>query len=31
MILYDFCLSSAQFGYIIVYIQKDESCVQVAD
>jgi hypothetical protein len=31
MILYDFCLSPAQFCYIIVYIRKVESCVQVAD
>jgi hypothetical protein len=31
MILYDFCLSPAQFCYIIVYIRKAESRVQIAD
>jgi hypothetical protein len=31
MILYDFCLSLAQFCYIIVYIRKVEICVQIAD
>jgi hypothetical protein len=31
MILYDFCLSLAQFYYIIVYLRKVESCVQIAD
>jgi hypothetical protein len=29
-ILYDFCLLPAQFCYIIVYIRKVESCVQIA-
>jgi hypothetical protein len=31
MTLYDFCLSPAQFCYIIVYIRKVERCVQIAD
>jgi hypothetical protein len=31
MILYDFCLLLAQFCYIIVYIWKVESHVQIAD
>jgi hypothetical protein len=31
MILYDFCLFTAQFYYIIVYIRKVESYVQIAD
>jgi hypothetical protein len=31
MLLYHFCLSSAQFHYIIVYIRKVESYMQVAD
>jgi hypothetical protein len=31
MILYDFCLSPAQFCYIIVHIQKVESSVQIVD
>jgi hypothetical protein len=31
IILYDFCLLSAQFCYIILYRRKAESCVQVAD
>jgi hypothetical protein len=31
MILYDFCLSPESFCYIIVYIRKVESCVQVAE
>jgi hypothetical protein len=31
MSLYDFCLSPAQFCYIIVYIWKTESRVQIAD
>jgi hypothetical protein len=31
MILYDFCLLPAQFYYIIVYIWKVESRVQIAD
>jgi hypothetical protein len=31
MILYDFCLFSAQFCYIIIYIRKVESYVQIAD
>jgi hypothetical protein len=31
MILYDFCLLTALFCYIIVYIWKVESCVQIAD
>jgi hypothetical protein len=31
MILYDFCLSPAQFCYIIAYIGKMESRVQIAD
>jgi hypothetical protein len=31
MILYDFCFLSAQFRYIIVYIRKIESRVQIAD
>jgi hypothetical protein len=31
MILYDFCLSLAQLCYIIVYIWKAESHVQIAD
>jgi hypothetical protein len=31
MILYDLCLSPAQFCYIIVYIRKVESCVQAVD
>jgi hypothetical protein len=31
MILYDFYLLPAQFYYIIVYIGKVESCVQIAD
>jgi hypothetical protein len=31
MIPYDFCLFPAQFCYIIVYIRKVKSCVQIAD
>jgi hypothetical protein len=31
MIPYDFCLFPAQFCYIIVYIWKVKSCVQIAD
>jgi hypothetical protein len=31
MILYDFCLSPAQFCHIIVYTPKVESCVQITD
>jgi hypothetical protein len=31
MILYDFCMLPAQFCYIILYIQKVESCVQITD
>jgi hypothetical protein len=31
MILYDFCLLSAQFHYIMIYIQKVESCMQIVD
>jgi hypothetical protein len=31
MILYDLCLLPAQFSYIIVYIWKVESRVQIAD
>jgi hypothetical protein len=31
MILYDFCLSYAQFCYIIVYIRKVESRAKIAD
>jgi hypothetical protein len=31
MILYDFCLLPAQFYYIIVYIGKVESHVQIVD
>jgi hypothetical protein len=31
MILYDFCLSAAQFCYLIVYKRKVESRVQIAD
>jgi hypothetical protein len=31
MILYDFCLSPEQFCYIIIYIEKVESCVQIVD
>jgi hypothetical protein len=31
IILYDFCLSPAQFCYIIVLVRKDESRVQHAD
>jgi hypothetical protein len=31
MILYDLCLLSAQFCYIIIYIRKVESRVQIAD
>jgi hypothetical protein len=31
MILYDFCLLPAQFSYIIIYIWKAESHVQIAD
>jgi hypothetical protein len=31
MILYDFYLLPAQFRYIIVYIRKVESRVQIAD
>jgi hypothetical protein len=31
LILYDFCLLPAQFCLIIMYIQKDESCVQILD
>jgi hypothetical protein len=31
MILYDFCLLPAQFCYIIVYIRKLESRVQITD
>jgi hypothetical protein len=31
VILYDFCLLPAQFYYIIVYIQKVESRVQIVD
>jgi hypothetical protein len=31
MILYDFCLSPAQFYYIIVYERKVEIRVQIAD
>jgi hypothetical protein len=29
--LYDVCLSPAQFRYVILYIQKIESRVQIAD
>jgi hypothetical protein len=31
MILYDFCLLPAQFYYMIVYVRKVESHVQIAD
>jgi hypothetical protein len=31
MILYDFCLTSAQFTYRIVHIWKVEISVQIAD
>jgi hypothetical protein len=31
MILYDFCMFLAEFSYIIVYIGKVESRVQIAD
>jgi hypothetical protein len=31
MILYDFYLLAAQFCYVIVYMRKDESPVQIAD
>jgi hypothetical protein len=31
VILYDFCWLPAQFCYIIVYVRKVESCVQIAD
>jgi hypothetical protein len=31
MILYNFCLSPAQFCNIIVYIWKVKSCLQIAD
>jgi hypothetical protein len=31
MILYDFCLSPAQFYCAVVYIWKVENCVQIAD
>jgi hypothetical protein len=31
MILYDFCLLPARFCYIIAYIQKVESRMQIAD
>jgi hypothetical protein len=31
MILYDFCVLPAQFCYIIVYIWKVESCVEIVD
>jgi hypothetical protein len=31
MILYDFCLSPAQFCYVVIYIRKVQSCVQLAD
>jgi hypothetical protein len=31
MNLYDFCLFPSQLCYIIVYIWKVESCVQIAD
>jgi hypothetical protein len=31
MILYDFCMLAAQFCYVIVYIRKVESRVQIAD
>jgi hypothetical protein len=31
MILYEFCLSQAQFCYIIIYIEKVESCMQITD
>jgi hypothetical protein len=31
MILFDFCLSPEHFCYIIVYIRKVESCVQIAE
>jgi hypothetical protein len=31
MILYDFCLLSAQFCYIIIYILKVENRLQIAD
>jgi hypothetical protein len=31
IILYDFCLSPAQFCYITVYIRTIESRVQIAD
>jgi hypothetical protein len=31
MLLYDFCLLSVHICYIIVYILKAESCVQIAD
>jgi hypothetical protein len=30
MILYDFCLLPAQFCYIIIYLRKIGSCVQIA-
>jgi hypothetical protein len=31
MILFDFCLLPAQFCYIIIYVRKFESRVQIAD
>jgi hypothetical protein len=31
MILYDFCLLPTQFCYMIVYIRRVESRVQIAD
>jgi hypothetical protein len=31
VILYDFCLLRAQFCYIVLYIGKLESCVQIMD
>jgi hypothetical protein len=31
MVLYDFCFLPAKFCYVIVYIRKVESCVQIAD
>jgi hypothetical protein len=31
IILYDFCLLPAQFSSIIICMQKNESCVQIAD
>jgi hypothetical protein len=31
LMMYDFCLLPAQLCYIILYIQRVETCVQIAD